>query len=76
MTRDDLHALARAAQTAGTPPPPPPPGLDAAATIMWRTTVASLAALQPLGIDGEHALLDAYFEAHVDLLLAIVEERP
>jgi len=42
---------------------------------LWWLTMESLAALRCLGIAGEQVLIDAYREAHVDVLHAIVGRR-
>jgi hypothetical protein len=52
------------------------PKLDGAGAMLWRSTLASLLGLRLLGLDGERAAIDAYFEAHVDILLAVVESQP
>jgi hypothetical protein len=51
------------------------PKLDSAGAMLWQSTITSLRGLKALGLDGEQALIDAYFEAHVDVLLAIVEKQ-
>ena len=49
------------------------PELEGAGAILWRTTIASLEELRCLGLEKEKPLMDAYVEAHVDLVLAIIE---
>ena len=51
------------------------PELDGAGAMLWRSTLSSLLGLRSLGLDGERALVVAYFEAHVDVLLAVVERQ-
>ena len=43
--------------------------------MLWQSTLTSLRTLRAIGLDGERALIDAYFEAHVDVLHAIVEQQ-
>ena len=83
MTREQVRALAlahagylgepeRAAWLARTTTPPT---FDAIGGMLWRSTVESVERLRCLGIAGERPLIDAYLEAHVDVLLAIVERQ-
>ena len=83
MTREQVRALAlahagylgkpeRAAWLARTTTPPM---VDPGDGMLWRTTIGSLEELRCLGIVGEQPLIDAYLEAHVDVLLAIIERQ-
>jgi hypothetical protein len=51
------------------------PQLAPAGQMLWHSTVESLRSLRCLGLDGEQALVDAYVEAHIDLLLAIIDSK-
>ena len=53
----------------------PPRGAQAVDAMMWNLVVGSLERLHRAHADGEHALFEAYVDAHVRILEAIAE-RP